>query len=463
MRVRTLAASSALVCTLVIASRGLAQAPPATALPPAPTFSPSALPTLAPRASDPPRVLAPPPPPPFQPVATSTAAPALPPPPAAAPSAPPTVIEADPPAVPVAAPVSDEPDDAPEPGDQLRAIGEPETDPTAHRYFPLNFSFLYPLATNIGDPNRSTNLDVGVFFTKIGYLYGLQTGVLASVSQEMMGVQLGVGVVSEGRTHGAQIGAAFALSDAPFTGLQVAGLFAWSRFHFTGIEIAGIANQARKHFEGIQIAGAVNLDRKTLEGVQIAGLMNIGQIRGLQLAPLNISPEVNGVQIGLVNIARKVKGLQIGLVNIADEVDGESIGMASIPKAGGVHGAAWGSNSLYGNFGIKFASRFTYSIFSGAFHFEGKDKLIGPGFSFGFYRPFLWQDFFVQADIGGYRLFLTEGPQRNHDEIYKTRLMIRYALVPHLSVFAGGGAFLGIRGASAVARFGPEFDAGLEL
>jgi len=377
------------------------------------------------------------------------------------PSAPPPLPEDDPPPRPP--PAYEHPDDAPEPDDQLRAIGEPETDPSGHRYFPLNFSFLYPLATNIGDPNRATNIDVGIFFTKIGYLYGIQTGVLASVSQEMKGIQIGVGTVSEGRSYGAQIAAGFALSDAPFTGLQIAGLFGWSRFHFTGIEIAGIANQARKHFEGLQIAGAVNIDRKTLEGVQIAGLMNIGQIKGVQIAPLNISPEVNGVQIGLINIARKVKGAQIGLINIADEVDGESIGMASVPRAGGVHGAAWGSNSIYGNFGIKFASRFTYSIFSGGFHFEGKDKLIGPGFSFGFYRPFLFENFYVQADVGGHRLFLTDGPQRNHDEIYKTRLMLRYALVRHLSIFAGGGAYLGIRGDKPIARFGPEIDAGLEL
>ncbi len=371
-----------------------------------------------------------------------------------------------PPAPPPGQPPSGDPDDAWEPDDQLRAIGEPETDPSKHAYFPLNFSFLYPLSTNLGDPNRATNIDIGILYTKIGYLHGgIQTGMLAAVSQRMTGVQIGLGTVSEGRSYGAQLAGAFALSDAPFTGLQIAGVFAWSRFRFEGVEIAGVANQARKHFAGLQIAGGVNIARKTVHGVQIAGLLNVGAVEGVQIAPVNISSEVKGVQIGVVNIARKVKGLQIGLINIADDVQGESVGVASVPRAGGVHGVAWGSNSLYGNFGVKFASLYTYSMFSGSFHFEneGKDKLFGPGFTFGLYRPLLLDGLFVQADVGGYRMFMLEGAQRAHDEIFKTRLIVRYALARHLSLFVGGGAYLGLQGDAPVARFGPEFDAGVEL
>lgn len=362
-------------------------------------------------------------------------------------------------------PAPSDPDDAPEPGDQLRAIGEPEVDPSKRRYFPLNFSFLYPLSTNLGDPNRSTNIDLGVIYSKVGFLNGVQTGVIAAVSQQMAGVQIGLGTVSEGRTFGAQIAGAFALSDERFDGLQVAGVFAWSRFRFNGLQIAGVANQARKHFAGVQIAGGVNLARKTVHGVQIAGLMNIGAIQGVQIAPLNISSEVKGVQIGLINIARKVSGTQIGLINIADEVSGETVGMASVPRSGGVHGVAWGSNSLFGNFGVKFASNFTYSIFSASFHFErnGDDKLFAPGFTFGLFKRALLDDLYVHADFGGYRLILMEGAQRKHDELFKTRLILRYALAKRLSFFVGGGAYLGLRGDAPTARFGPEVDAGLEL
>jgi hypothetical protein len=423
MRLRLAAATPVLACALVLAPVAAAQAP---ALPPPPwKTAPSA----------------PPPPPPLPP-ATSDPPPAPPRPP------------------------SGDPDDAPEPGDQLRAIGEPETDPSKHAYFPLNVSFLYPLATNLGDPNRATNLDVGLLYTKIGYLHGgVQTGLLAAITQRMVGVQIGVGTVSEGRSYGAQLAAAFALCDAPFDGLQLAGVFSWARFRFNGVQLAGVANQARKHFAGLQIAGGVNIARKTLHGVQIAGLLNVGAVDGLQIAPVNISSEVNGVQIGIVNIARKVRGLQIGLINIADDLSGESVGMASVPRAGGIHGVAWGSNSLYGNFGVKFASLYTYSMFSASFHFEneGQDKLFGPGFTFGLYRPVLLDGLFVQADVGGYRMFQLEGAQQAHDEIFKTRLIVRYALARHLSLFVGGGAYLGLRGESPTARFGPEFDAGVEL
>ncbi len=394
--------------------------------------------------------------------ATAQPAPS-PPPPAPSPPRPPAIPEGVPARI---LPPTADPDDAYEPGDQLRAIGEPETDPSQHRYFPLNLSFIYPLATNVGDPNRATNIDVGVLFTKIGYLYGVQTGMLASVSQRMVGLQIGLGTVTEGRSEGAQIAGGFAISDAPFNGLQLSGVFSWSRFRFNGVQIGGLANQARKHFAGIQIAGGMNLARKTAHGAQIAGVMNIGGIEGLQLAPVNISDDVNGVQIGIVNIARKVRGLQIGLVNIASELDGESIGAASVPRSGGIHGVAWGSNSLYGNFGVKFASHFTYSIFSASFHFEGKDKLVGPGFTFGFAHPFLTfltPGFFVGADVGGYRMFRMEGAQRAHDEVFKSRLVLRYSVVRHLSMFVAGGAYLGLRDDGPIARFGPEIDAGFEL
>jgi hypothetical protein len=363
-------------------------------------------------------------------------------------------------------PPSGDPDDAVEPDDQLRPIGEPETDPSKHAYFPLNFSLIYPLATNVGDPNRATNIDLGILYTKVGYIHGgAQIGLIAGVTQQMAGAQIGLAAVSEGPTYGAQIAGAFALSDAPFDGAQIAGLFAWSRFRFNGLQVAGAVNQARKHFAGVQIAGGVNVARKTVHGVQVAGLLNIGAVNGLQLAPVNISSEVKGVQIGLVNIARKVKGFQIGLINIADDVDGESVGVASVPRAGGVHGVAWGSNSLYGNFGVKFASLYTYSMFSGSFHFErnGKDKLLAPGFTFGLYRPVLLDGLYVHADLGVYRPFLIEGPQRVHDELFKTRLLVRYALARHLSLFVGGGAYLRVISEAPFTRFGPELDAGVEL
>lgn len=449
MRPRLLAAA-AILATLASAPAALAQAPGGTP-------SASAAPSAAAAPSAPASALPPlAPPPPLEPPDD----------PANAQVPPPLPEEGPPPRPPPTGPSGE----AIDPDDQLRPIGEPETDPSGHRYFPLNVALIYPLAANAGDPNRATNIDLGLLFTKIGYLYGFQTGMLAAVSQEMHGIQLGLGTITEGPTVGAQIAGGFAMADAPFIGLQVAGVFSWSRFRFTGLEISGVANQARKHVTGMQIAGGVNIARKTMKGVQIAGLANVGAIEGIQVAPLNISSHVTGVQIGLINIARKVTGLQIGLINIADEVSGESIGAASLPRAGGVHGVAWGSNSLYGNLGIKFASKLTYSIFSAAFQFEPNaddkkvtDKLIGPGFTFGIYRPLFIDGFYLQADVGGYRLFSTEGPQKKHDEVFKTRLIARYAIVDHLSIFLGGGAYLGLRGDGPTARLGPEIDAGLEL
>jgi hypothetical protein len=56
-----------------------------------------------------------------------------------------------------------------------------------------------------------------------------------------------------------------------------------------------------------------------------------------------------------------------------------------------------------------------------------------------------------------------EGAQRAHDEVFKTRLLVRYALARRLSFFAGGGAYLRLLGDAPTARFGPEIDGGLEF
>ena len=147
-----------------------------------------------------------------------------------------------------------------------------------------------------------------------------------------------------------------------------------------------------------------------VRGAQI-GAVNLGRVEGLQLGAVNLTEEVRGLQIGLVNVARKIDGMQIGLVNITDDLEGESFGLISIPRRGGVHLMAWGSNSLSGNLGFKFQSRTTYSIVSGAVHRDGKDTVLAAGFTFGLRFPFLIKPLAWSVDLGGYRLFRVDVPR----------------------------------------------------
>jgi hypothetical protein len=75
--------------------------------------------------------------------------------------------------------------------------------------------------------------------------------------------------------------------------------------------------------------------------------------------------------------------MQIGLINIADDVDGAPIGLISVSKTGGVHPMAWSSNTTYANLGVKFATRYTYTMLSGAMHYDGSHDLYGAGFTIG--------------------------------------------------------------------------------
>jgi hypothetical protein len=332
-------------------------------------------------------------------------------------------------------------------------------------YFPVSLAILHPLSTNMGASELRTNLGLSLIFGRVGYLEGFQLGLINSTLHEMSGVQLGVASVNEGTTNGLQLGAAFSYADGPLRGVQLSGIFGWATAPIVGVQFSGIANQTKASVRGLQLSALLNVVRgdQWLEGAQIGGT-NLGRVRGLQLGGLNISEEVRGLQIGLINVARKIDGLQIGLINITDNLEGESFGVASIPRLGGVHLVAWGSNSLSGNLGVKFLSRYTYSILSSAVHRQDKDTIVAAGLTFGVRFPFLIKALSWSGDLGGYRLFRVDGVSARHDEMVKTRLLVSYEIARHFSLFAGGGAYVSVHGDSSLtSKFGPELCAGLDL
>src|SRR5581483_3327234 len=118
--------------------------------------------------------------------------------------------------------------------------------------------------------------------------------------------------------------------------------------------------------DGLQV-GTVNQTDDRVTGAQLALLLNqTGAVSGLQVAPVNMAGDVRGMQLGLVNVARKVRGVQLGLINVADDMSGVPIGLISVSKDGGVHPTAWTSRTSLINVGVKFATRNTYTQFSGS-------------------------------------------------------------------------------------------------
>jgi hypothetical protein len=338
----------------------------------------------------------------------------------------------------------------------------------------VNFSLLYPLSTNALTPELWTHLDFAILLGRVGFVDGLQLGAVGWTVHDLRGVQLGVASVVGGSAAGVQVGAGFAFADGPFYGLQLAGIFGWASHHIQGIQLAGVANQTYGNIDGVQASAVFNVARRQITGVQAAGLVNIGKVEGLQIGAINVSQEMQGLQVGVLNIARNFKGLQIGIINITDNLDGESLGVAPLPRSGGIHAMVWASNSLYGNLGVKFASRYAYSILSGALHSvdrEGdpdgpiREIVYGGGLTLGATIPLPLDGFALSVDLGGYRLFRDDPTFSGHDELYKLRLMASYDIAPRLAPFIGGGVNLALRGEDTVdtTTVGGEFCVGLEL
>ena len=283
----------------------------------------------------------------------------------------------------------------------------------------LTIGFLHPLATNANRPNVTSSVDLSVLYGRVGTVEGLQLGgVVDYAARGITGVQLaGVGAITGGSASGAQLAGVFNLSTGPTTGAQ----------------LAGVVNVAAD------------------------------SVTGAQLAPVNIAGPVQGVQIGVVNIGRKVRGLQLGVINIADEVDGAAIGLVSISRDS-VHPIVWASNLQYMNVGVKFSTKYVFTLLGVHYgtHEADFDK-VGLTFGLGGHLPLP-----ARFDLEVQGSFTQLAPWKHGDK-YKTnswiapQIAVGYSFAPHLRVFVGTGVRvpLSVDLGRAVSR--PEFLAGLQF
>jgi len=280
-----------------------------------------------------------------------------------------------------------------------------------------NASLFFPLATNLNEPELRTHFDFNLLYGHIGQLDGLEVGTVSTVSRDARGVQLSVLTnLVGGRVRAAQIS------------------FAYNR---------------GRTVEGLQV-GAVNRADEAIQGLQ-AGFFNLAESAssGAQLGLLNFAGDISGLQLGLVNVAGHVKGMQLGLVNVAEDVDGVPIGLVSVTRDGGVHPVLWSSNTTYANIGVKFATRYTYTMLSAAGHSDGNRALYGGGLTIGTSIP-IARRIDVELDVGGLHLFANTACCRDRfvgavarasdQTLGKFRALARFELLKHLSLFAGIGA-----------------------
>jgi hypothetical protein len=313
----------------------------------------------------------------------------------------------------------------------------------------------YPLATNTGHPDVRTPFDLSLFYGRVGTVTGLQLG-------------LGGIVHASRRVEGAQVAAIGAAAEGPVSGAQVGGIANLALASVRGAQLGGALNVARGGLRGAQLAGGANLASGPLVGVQISGGLNAAAAaHGAQVAITNIAAHVEGAQVGLINVAQDVRGAQIGLINVAREVDGAAIGLASITRDG-VHPLAWSSNLAFANAGIKFATKYLYTVSAVG---SGTDRTrlgenllvtLAVGLHLALPRGFdaeletAWSAVLVNKDAGA---------SASSDDAVHQRALLGYSFASHLRLFAGGGARLRLDqlpdAAADAAR--PEFIGGIQF
>jgi hypothetical protein len=315
---------------------------------------------------------------------------------------------------------------------------------------PFSVGVFYPLASNHGHPEITSNFDFNLIYGRVGSIEGAQLGAVNVVS----------------RAAGAPVSMA---------GLEVAFLANVVKGSVDGVQLAGVLNDVSAELWGAQLSLGANLAQGRVTGLQGAFLFNhASALDGLQLSLINVAGDVDGVQLGLINVAHHLRGVSVGLINVADDIDGVPIGPFSVTRTGGVHPLLWSGTGGFGNAGVKFATRHTYSLLFGSYHRAFDLEFVGGGFALGasialgagfradvdlmttyLVAPALSTDV---LDVDGY-----------HEQIVQPRLrmLLAYRAADHLGAFVGLAALGQVRSElgweRVSAQVGPEIFGGIEL
>jgi hypothetical protein len=314
------------------------------------------------------------------------------------------------------------------------------TTPPPERILPATAALFFPAATNFDAPNAATRFDFNVAYGRVGRLQGAGFGTVS---------------VASGRAEG----------------MRASWMLNYAGGSAQGLELSWGANVAGR-LEGAQSAFVANVVKGGARGAQIAGVNVSGPLEGTQIGAVNVAGDAEGLQLGAFNVAKRVHGMQLGFVNVADDVDGVPLGLISVTKTGGVHPVVWSSATTYGNLGLKFATRYTYTMIHGGVHVDAGRALGGPGFTVGGRIPL--DPLVVEIDLQGLHLFgdalccSDARALRQHDQTQaKVRASVGYHVAPHFTLFAGGGATGIVRypptGTQVTVDVVPDVFGGIEL
>ncbi|MCU0686930.1 MAG: hypothetical protein MUF34_32570 [Polyangiaceae bacterium] len=306
-----------------------------------------------------------------------------------------------------------------------------------------HFSLFHPISTNRDTPQATVNASFNVIYGRVGGLDGVQLGTVNVVAGAAKGGQFALGWNWVRTTMSGFQGSLF--------GVNVVGgaADAW--------QMSPAFNYVGGALGGVQLTLGANVAGDAVRGGQGSFVFNYagGEVRGAQLSSINVAGDVRGLQAGFVNVAGHVKGVQFGLINVADDVEGVPLGIISVTKSGGVHPMVWASSATLANAGVKFATRYTYTMASLAYHEEANSKLFGGGATLGAQLPFDQTRFSFDLQylylydtgdcVEGSRTRCPLEPPKRDQHLVKARVSAGYRFQPHLGVFLGAGAVLSLR------------------
>jgi hypothetical protein len=328
----------------------------------------------------------------------------------------------------------------------------------------VNFSVFPPLST-VPDPQDETiNVDISLFFSRIGGLhgFGVTPGIISIGGVDEGAHVSGIGHYTEGDGWGGRYAGLFGIGLGDYRGMSAAGLFDYGAGRFDGLQAAGTASIQMGSVRGAQLGGAVSV-AKQAEGAQIAGAASVAKhIEGAQISgAANVAQEITGAQIAVVNIGGKVEGAQVGLVNVADELDGASIGLITVAGSGKVQPVTWYSSTQPLNFGVRLYTGPLYAMPTIGYDPSDESKDAKVGFIFGGRIPI--QRAFVDVDAG----YSNATDFKSYDEHaieLRYRVLGGYSVTDWLGIFAGGGALHSFHTQGPTDEsFDPELVAGVEF
>lgn len=323
----------------------------------------------------------------------------------------------------------------------LDSVQDPVQDSFKHRF--AQASIVSPAGSDGKNAKEySHNISLNIFQGYNGALDGVEFGGLANIERGYVtGVQFGgLTNFAFGNVKGAQFGGLLN-HGKNLEGAQFSGLTAIASGTMHGVQVAGITSIAVDTFNGLQLGGVLNLAvaKKPSSGWQFAGISNVslGSLKGGQVASvLNVATRIHGTQIGLINFSNHIHGFQLGLINIADSIAGDALGLLSFSGNGMHHLDVFGSEILYGGFGLKFGSPHIYNIFAAGVAPLNNTTRIGLGIGVGGHFPI--SRVFINIDGMCWSIHNNDLRDWNYVNLWnQIRLMAGYKFTKGLGVYAG--------------------------